>query len=178
MGLAVGWNSSAICHHCHATSSSYSAPLCNMRGRRSAQNSASEACRPQDCTMATFHPIFSLVRLWSSRYTLNCFGACYKLAASSLQGPFLGMRNFDHNQIRWCAMHTLNLGMVTFIVGSALRVLTREHHWAGGTEERQMKEGFKAFNEWAKLMKIPYLGKINTYYDGEWFKLSISAVRA
>ena len=54
-------------------------------------------------------------------------------------------------------MHTLNLGMVTFVVGSALRVLVREHHWAGGTEERQLKEGFKTFNEWAKRMKIPYL---------------------
>ena len=67
------------------------------------------------------------------------------------------VRNFDHNQIRWCSMHTLNLGVLTWMVGSTLKVLLLNNNWAGGSEEAQLKVAFKEFSEWAKMHRVPCL---------------------
>ena len=56
-------------------------------------------------------------------------------------------------------MHTLNLGMVAFMAGSTLRVLTQENHWQAGSEDKQLKAAFKNFSAWAKQEKIPFLAQ-------------------
>ena len=155
MRLTVGWSSHHVCHHCFATTSSYACVPSPMLPRRDAANFASEACRSGDCIMANLSSI-----VWGGPSLMGT--SCSTILI--FQGPLLRMRNFDHNQIRWCAMHTLNLGMVAFMAGSTLRILTNEHHWEGGSEEQQLKVAFREFSAWAKQQKIPLLAQTGYIY--------------
>ena len=68
------------------------------------------------------------------------------------------MVNFDHGQIKWCAMHTLNLGVAVFMLGSALRVLAQAGRWPGESEDTRLRAAFADFSAWAKDKGIPSLG--------------------
>ena len=70
-------------------------------------------------------------------------------------GPLIKLRNFDLSYVRWCAMHTLNLGVLQYLVGSALRTLAADNHWLGATEASKLQTGFQEFCQWAKENKVP-----------------------
>ena len=54
-------------------------------------------------------------------------------------------------------MHTLNLGLVQSLLGSAFRVMADAHVWGNGNREQQYKAAYQEFVAWAKVHKIPQL---------------------
>ena len=67
------------------------------------------------------------------------------------------MCNFSVDYVRWCGMHTLNLGLVQTMLGSTIRVLLDSKQWGDVTDELQLKAGFLEFVSWARQHKIPHL---------------------
>ena len=67
------------------------------------------------------------------------------------------MKNFSPEYIRWCGMHTLNLGMVQFLLGSGLRLMLGDKLWGHVSDEEQLKAAFAEFDAWSKTHGIPHL---------------------
>ena len=54
-------------------------------------------------------------------------------------------------------MHTINLGLLQFLVGSALKLMVGDGLWGNGSEEEQLKAAFAEFEAWSKAHRIPQL---------------------
>ena len=65
------------------------------------------------------------------------------------------MCNFNVEYVRWCGMHTLNLGLLQTMLGSTLRILLDMKHWGDISDELQLKAGYLEFTSWARRHKIP-----------------------
>ena len=77
---------------------------------------------------------------------------------SILLGGLPRIRSFDPSQICFCSMHSMNLGLVLWTTGSALKVLV-EHWWIWGEQlpADAYKKAWMHFNGWCKERKVLYL---------------------
>ena len=74
----------------------------------------------------------------------------------------LRLKNFSPEYIRWCGMHTLNLGLAQFLVGSGLRLMLRDRRWCDldqdvYDDDQQLKRAYAEFEDWCKTHRIPHL---------------------
>ena len=77
------------------------------------------------------------------------------------------MCNFSVDYIRWCGMHTLNLGLVQTMLGSTIRVLLDSKQWGDVSDDLQLKAGFLEFASWARRHKIPYIAASSINFPTE-----------
>lgn len=74
-------------------------------------------------------------------------------------GALTDIAGFDPQLIKYCTMHTLNLGVDTFAAGSCLQTLLNNGMWGGNAVSLQERlcQAWCAFNEWAKGRRITKL---------------------
>ena len=73
------------------------------------------------------------------------------------------MCNFSVEYVRWCGMHTLNLGLLQTMLGSALRILLDMKQWGDVSDELQLKAGFLEFTAWARQHKIAHPATLSIF---------------
>ena len=131
--LISGWNSAWICHHCMAHDNTYLTFPCrlplerrrtlsdfeqlckaNQHGERCNRASLKHACVffCGTCIMI-MHALYIHIRYMLADHILT---HVYVLRAGSL----LRVRGFDHNMVKWCSLHTINLGIASWACGSAI----------------------------------------------------------
>ena len=60
--------------------------------------------------------------------------------------------------VKFCSMHTLNLGVSVWAAGGALKLLTEDlEHWQDDTREQRLESAYEDFCIWAKHGKIAQL---------------------
>ena len=62
--------------------------------------------------------------------------------------------------VKWCAMHTLNLGVTGWILGSAMLEFMDVGVWRGANDAETWRIAYEAFKSWAQRNKIPYFDNI------------------
>ena len=76
-----------------------------------------------------------------------------------LWGPLLSLPSFNPDIIKWCSMHTLNLGTSLWICGSTMRALLEyPTFWPGSSVDDQLLVAYGRFKEWTRSRKIQWLG--------------------
>ena len=73
---------------------------------------------------------------------------------------------FKPAHIKYCQMHSLNLGVSHVIIGGALKILSDELEvWGSKTrsETARLHDAYIAFHTWAKTHKVPYPAKNNKF---------------
>lgn len=66
-------------------------------------------------------------------------------------------------QIKFCSMHSLNLGYGLWLAGGAILYLTEEMHLWGENDrplEERLHDAWMTFNNWAKQKKIKYFDRM------------------
>ncbi|CAE7252570.1 unnamed protein product, partial [Symbiodinium sp. KB8] len=85
-------------------------------------------------------------------------------AIVELRGSLVKLRGFDHNYIKWCTLHTLNLGVACWAVASALlELLKLEDVWPAppGTASKDKTNvrlgiAYVEFTSWAKEFHVEH----------------------
>jgi len=89
------------------------------------------------------------------------------------QGALVFLKMFHPAQIKFCAMHSLNLGYGVWLLGSVLKVLVTDYAFFGGAD---MSESFKLqnawihFRDWCQQRKITSL--VNVQVTSSYFGLN------
>ena len=81
----------------------------------------------------------------------------------SVSGALTKLPNFEPGMVKWCAMHTLNLGVTGWILGSAILEFMDVGVWSGDSIAETWRVAYDAFKSWAQARKIPYLDYVVLY---------------
>ena len=86
----------------------------------------------------------------------------WPFARLTASGALCEMISFHPQQVKFCAMHTLNLGYVLWAAGSCIESLLYCGLWGGAdvSYDEKLKRAWHDFVQWAKRMKCPHLGII------------------
>ena len=79
-----------------------------------------------------------------------CFGS----------GALAFLKMFAPCMVKFCAMHSLNLGYTLWLLGSVLTVLLSDFEiWgrANESDTKKLQQAWVELNEWSKQRKIQYL---------------------
>ncbi|CAL1166692.1 unnamed protein product [Cladocopium goreaui] len=73
-------------------------------------------------------------------------------------GPLLNLRMFKHpSLLKWCTMHTINLGLLFTANGGSLILLTEELQYFGpGEFSVQLEEAYRHFLDFCRTRRIPH----------------------
>ena len=161
--LCAVWNAKEICYKCHAKKDAY---LCTpnrleQETRRDLDDFVSNACRRGE--KSYLHAIVSQ----PGKPTPHSHApSCPKNSTHTSQGAITTIASFHPQQVKMCAMHSLNLGFVSWASGSCLQTLIDLEVFGGrGVDtDTKLSRAWRQFLEWAKTNKIPQLVQI-THFD-------------
>ena len=132
--LSTGWNSAWLCHHCMAHDTTYLTFPCRLAlDQRRTLTSFEQLCKKnQDgdrCNWAIcLSLIYKLIKtyMWLFLCMYN-FQTCLHVCAPT--GSLLCVRGFDQNMVKWCSLHTVNLGISCWACASAIfELLKHQDH--------------------------------------------------
>ena len=79
---------------------------------------------------------------------------------ATAKGPLVYIPKFKVEMIRWCGMHTINLGVDLWICGGVMKkMLTYNHDWGGANIEEADKLllAYDSFRSWCRVHKLRFL---------------------
>ena len=123
--LISGWNSAWICHHCMAHDNTYLTFPCRMPlEKRRTLSDFEQLCKVGQhgdrCNRASLKHACFFVALDTSSVMYVCMHMYMVLPYVLRAGSLLRVRGFDHNMVKWCTLHTINLGIASWACGSAI----------------------------------------------------------
>ena len=78
--------------------------------------------------------------------------------SSGVSGALTTVRTFNVEQVKFCSMHSLNLGFVLWSAGSSIESLINWGAWGDNYTPYNVKlqRAFGEFKAWSKRMRVPY----------------------
>ena len=77
---------------------------------------------------------------------------------SEIMGPsgcgLIFVKQFHYSMIRWCSMHSVELGVGLFLNGGCFYELMKVDHWEGDTLAAKYRAAYKSFKEFIKANQI------------------------
>ena len=121
LNLRCGWSATALCHHCFAEKETFfqSPSVLEQQPRRSLESFRQQcAAHANQCSFLPGyfknHILVGNLYVW-----VSCvFGGS--------SGFILDLQGFAPTMLRWCSLHSINLGVLIFACGGCFELLLRE----------------------------------------------------